>query len=73
MSRCTNCNYKWKLAEILAVGFSNNGKNCSNCGKKQYISLKTQKLLTLGYISLIFIPLLLFKIKLSDKDERLFQ
>ena len=73
MTHCTNCNYKWKAKEVLMLGFSKNGKDCPNCGKKQYISLKTQKLLTLGYISFIFIPFLLFRIKLSDEEENLFE
>ncbi|MGY0694650.1 TIGR04104 family putative zinc finger protein [Virgibacillus sp. FSP13] len=69
MARCTNCNYKWKVKEILSLGFSKNGKDCPNCGHKQYISAGTQRLFTLGYLSLIFVPVLLFRIKLSDKDE----
>lgn len=73
MPHCTNCNYKWKFKEVMSLGFSKRGKDCPNCGKRQYISLKTQKLLTLGYISLIFIPFLLFSIKLSDKEENLFE
>lgn len=73
MPRCTNCNYKWKIKEVLSLGFSKNGKDCPNCGQRQFISIGTQKLLTLGYLSLIFIPFLLFRIKLSDKDERLFE
>lgn len=73
MARCTNCNYKWKVKEVLSLGFSKNGKNCPNCGHRQYISIGTQKLFALGYLSLIFVPFLLFRIKLSDKDERLFE
>lgn len=73
MPRCTNCNYKWKIKEVLSLGFSKNGKDCPNCVQRQFISIGTQKLLTLGYLSLIFIPFLLFRIKLSDKDERLFE
>ncbi|RYG71986.1 hypothetical protein EU245_12255 [Lentibacillus lipolyticus] len=73
MARCTNCNYNWKTKEILSLGFSKDGKNCSNCGERQYISIKTQKLFTLGYLSLIFVPFLIFSIKLSSKDECLFE
>lgn len=69
--RCTNCNYKWKAKDIFLLGFSKNGKKCTNCGHKQYISAETQRWFTLGYLSLIFIPFLLFRIKLSDKDEPL--
>lgn len=73
MPHCTYCHYKWKVKEVLSLGFSNDGKACPNCGKKQYLSTETQKLFTLGYLSLIFVPFLLFRIKLSDKDERLFE
>lgn len=72
MTRCTNCHYKWGVKETLSLGFSKSGKNCPNCECKQYISAKTQKIFTLGYLSLIFIPFLIFQIKLSDKDEPLF-
>lgn len=71
MTRCTNCNYKWKVKEVLSLGFSKVGKDCPNCGHKQYISTGTQRLFTLGYLSLIFVPFLLFRINLSDKDEPL--
>ncbi|MFD2210178.1 TIGR04104 family putative zinc finger protein [Virgibacillus halophilus] len=71
MPRCTNCNYKWKVKEVLSLGFSKNGKDCPNCGHRQYISPKTQRLFTLGYLSLIFVPFIIFRIKLSDKDEPL--
>lgn len=67
--RCTNCHYKWRIKEVLALGFSRNGKDCSNCGQKQFISAETQSLLTLGYLSLVFVPFILFWIKLSDHDE----
>ena len=69
MSQCTNCSYKWKVREILSLGFSKQGKNCPNCCCKQYISAETQRLFTFGYLSILFVPFLLFRIKLSDKDE----
>nr|WP_090989839.1 hypothetical protein [Bacillus sp. OV322] len=71
MARCTNCNNKWKAKEIWSLGFSKKGKNCTNCGHKQYISSDTQRTFSLGYLSLIFIVILPFFIKLSDKDEPL--
>ncbi|WP_233005383.1 TIGR04104 family putative zinc finger protein [Exiguobacterium aurantiacum] len=67
--RCTNCHYKWRIKEVLALGFSPDGKDCPNCGQKQYISVETQSLLTLGYLSLVFVPFILLWIKLSDHDE----
>ncbi|WLR42608.1 hypothetical protein LC087_18325 [Bacillus carboniphilus] len=69
MARCTNCNYKWKVKEIWSLGFSKDGKECPSCHHKQYISQKTQQIFTLGYFSLIFVLILPFFIKLSDKDE----
>jgi len=72
MPCCTICNYKWGILEVLQLGVSTKGKNCSNCGEKQFMSSETQKLFTLGFISLLFIPFLLFRIRLSDKEETLF-
>lgn len=69
MAKCTNCNYKWKAIQILKLGFSKKGKDCTNCGTKQYISSETQKTMTLGFLSLIFLVIFPFIIKLSDKDE----
>lgn len=69
MPHCTNCSFKWKAKDILLLGFSKNGRKCLNCGQRQYISAETQRLFTLGYISLIFIPFLLSRIKLSGQDE----
>ncbi|QDP41540.1 hypothetical protein FN924_15980 [Radiobacillus deserti] len=66
MARCTNCNYyKWKAKEIWSLGFSKNGVNCPSCQHKQYISSVTQRIVTLGYLSLIFVPILPFFIKLK--------
>lgn len=71
MPRCTNCNYKWNLKDIIALGFTKKGKDCPNCGDRQYISAESQRLLTLGWLSLIFVPFIISKIKLSGKDEHL--
>ncbi|WP_214818573.1 hypothetical protein [Exiguobacterium sp. s59] len=69
VSRCTNCQYKWKAKEVWSLGFSKDGKACPNCGHTQYISGETQRLFTLGYLSLLFVPFLLFRIRLSDENE----
>ena len=69
MRQCRNCGYKWKAKEIWALGFSKTGKNCLNCGKKQYISTEKQGILTLGYLVFLFIVIFPFLIKLSSKDE----
>lgn len=71
MAQCTNCDYKWRLKEIIQLGFSKKGKKCPDCEQKQYLSGETQRLFTLGWVSLLFIPFLLFRVKLSDKDEPL--
>lgn len=42
MVRCTNCQYKFKTKEVLAVGLVKHGKACPNCGVKQYISKDSQ-------------------------------
>ena len=69
MVRCTNCDYKWKTKDVLAVGFAKHGKACPNCGEKQYISKDTQRYLSLGYISLLFVLIMPFVVKLSDREE----
>ncbi|WP_110926796.1 hypothetical protein [Bacillus massiliglaciei] len=71
MAQCTNCHYKWKVKEIWSLGFSKKGKSCPNCGVTQYISSESQRTLTIGYISLLFIVIFPFIIKLSNKDEPL--
>lgn len=73
MPDCTNCYYRWRVKEVLSLGFSKYGKDCPSCGQRQYISAKTQKVFTFGYLSLLFVPFLLFRIRLSDKEECLFK
>lgn len=69
MSHCTNCHAKWKVKDVLALGFSKKGKACPSCRQKQTISAETQRMLTLGFWSLLIVPFLLFSIKFSDEDE----
>ncbi|PSL50731.1 hypothetical protein B0H94_1023 [Salsuginibacillus halophilus] len=71
MTNCANCNRKWRIREVWALGFTHKGKNCAHCGKRQYISADTQNLLTLGYLSLVFVVVLPFLVKLSNENERL--
>ena len=47
------------------------GKDCPNCGKKQYLSKDTQHYLSLGYVSLFFLLIMPFVIKLSDREEHI--
>ena len=71
MARCTNCQYKFKTKELLAVSVTIHGKGkpCPNCGVKQYMSRKSQFYLSLGNISLLFVLFLPFLIRLSDREE----
>ncbi|MDU9694031.1 hypothetical protein O0Q50_22880 [Priestia aryabhattai] len=69
MTKCSNCDSEWSLGDVWTVGFSTTGKECPNCRKKQYISAKTKKWLTLGWVSLAFVIIFPFIIKLSNKDE----
>lgn len=71
MARCTNCQYKFKTKELLAVSVAihGKGKTCPNCGAKQYMSQKSQFYLSLGNISLLFVLFLPFLIRLSDREE----
>ncbi|WP_273853519.1 hypothetical protein [Guptibacillus spartinae] len=71
MANCTNCHHKWGVKDLWSLGFSKSGKNCPNCGEKQYLSAETKNTFTLGYLSVLFIFIFPFYIKLSDKDEPL--
>lgn len=77
MARCTSCNHKWRIRDIWLLGFKKQGKKCTNCDTRQYLSFKDRGLLMgLGYVStvaavfiLIFFPFLL---KLSAQDETVY-
>lgn len=71
MPRCTNCYTKWKISDIWKLGFSKDGRNCPACGKRQYISSESQRMMTIEFWSVLFILFLPFMIKLTDKDEPL--
>ncbi|WP_110928625.1 hypothetical protein [Bacillus massiliglaciei] len=71
MARCTNCHHKWKVKDIWSLGFSKYGKACPACGTKQYMSSDTLAVMSLGSISLLFLILVPFIMKISDKDESL--
>ncbi|WP_175615044.1 hypothetical protein [Piscibacillus halophilus] len=79
MAVCTYCQHQWSRKEIWLAGWSKNGRVCVNCGERQYISSPTQRFLTAGYISWLFVLILPFaiyfypnKIHLSNKNEGLF-
>lgn len=59
------------VTEILEKVRLIRGKDCSNCGHKRYILAKNQRLFTLGWLSLIFVLFIIFRIKLSNQDEPL--
>ena len=69
MARCTKCNHKWSLKEVLLLPFSKDGRECSVCKQKQYISSTTQNIMSLSYWSVIIVILFPFIIKLSDKKD----
>ncbi|WJY28141.1 hypothetical protein [Sporosarcina trichiuri] len=71
MVRCSNCGVQWRAKDIWKLGFLKQGRACPSCGKRQYISSDTQRLLTLGWLSLLFIPFVIWRIKLSSEDEPL--
>lgn len=69
MARCTKCNHKWSLKNVMSLAFSKDGKECPACKEKQYISSTTQNIMSFAYWSVIIVILLPFIIKLSDKKE----
>ncbi|MEC2077021.1 hypothetical protein [Metabacillus fastidiosus] len=71
MAKCKCCDYEWKAREICSLGFAKDGKNCPSCGNRQYISSETQRIFTLGFLSLILIIIFPFIIKLSSEKEPL--
>lgn len=70
MAKCANCQQKWSAKDVLAIAFSKDGKACPNCNEQQYIASNMLNMMTvLGYISIVFIVLFPFLIKLSSKKE----
>lgn len=69
MAYCESCQQKWRVKDVFLLGFSKAGKACPHCGNTQYIAVETKRLFTLGYLSLLFIPLFIFFIRLSNRDE----
>lgn len=71
MVTCTKCRSKWSARDIWKLGWSKEGKRCSNCGERQYISRETQGMLTLGYLSVALLVVIPFVMKLSDTPSEL--
>lgn len=69
MARCANCSYKWKFKDVIAAGFSKDGKSCPNCVEKQYVSKTTQNIISLGSLSFLLAIIFPFLIKLSSKKD----
>ena len=69
MTYCKNCKEKWQIKDVFLVGFSKEGRTCVHCGEVQYIAVETKRLFTLGYLSILFIPAIIFFIRLSSHDE----
>lgn len=72
MTRCTNCQIKWKLKDVIKLSLSKDGRNCPQCGERQYVSKDAQNFMTLSWLSLLFLPLIIYRITLSSKKEHLF-
>lgn len=56
------------MREVWQLGWSKKGKRCANCDEMQYISRETQGIMTLGYLSILFVPIMPFIIKLSSQS-----
>jgi len=71
MAQCTNCQHKWKGKDIRKSGFSKNGHKCPSCQTTQYISARTRRILTFGWLNLLTFFVFPFVIELSSEDEPL--
>ncbi|WP_185960115.1 TIGR04104 family putative zinc finger protein [Planococcus soli] len=66
MPTCQNCNCQWSWIVALKLGFKGN-KLCSNCSKRQYVSVKSR---TRPYFSyMIPVIILLASGSLFDLDQ----
>ena len=74
MARCTTCHNKWKTKDMWLLGFTKKGKECLNCGTRQFLSFKNRELiLGLGFLSgaiaILMIMFFPFLLTLSDQDD----
>lgn len=72
MRSCANCQYKWKLKDLVKLSFSKEGRTCVKCREQQYLSKDAQNLMTLSWLSLLFLPFIIYRLTLSSKKEDLF-
>ena len=69
MATCKNCGYKWGIVDTYKITMTNKGLTCSNCGKKQYLSTKSQQNLSLGWLTILVIFLIPKLVELANDEE----
>lgn len=69
MPNCRNCNYRWSWVETLKLSVKSN-KLCSNCQKRQYVSVKSRK--SPYFFYMIPVIILLASGSLFDLDPVIF-
>lgn len=72
MAICKSCGKRWGLFKTYQIVFANDGVECSNCGKKQYLSSSSLVNLSLSSAFLIVFILLSFLVRLSNKEEQIY-
>jgi len=71
MAVCKSCGKRWGLFKTYKIVFAKDGVECSNCGKKQYLSGSSIVNLSFGSTIFIFFLILPFLVKLSNKEEQI--
>jgi CXXC-20-CXXC protein len=69
MATCKNCGHKWGVVDTYKITMTNGGLSCSKCGKKQYLSTKSQQNLSLGWLTVLVIFLIPKLVELSNDKE----
>ncbi|GGP09110.1 hypothetical protein [Oceanobacillus neutriphilus] len=72
MTVCRNCGKRWGLFKTYKIVFANDGVECPNCGKKQYLSGSSLINLLFGSTVIIFFILVPFLVKLSNEEEQIY-
>lgn len=66
---CANCGKKWNLFNTYRVTMAHNGLNCLHCGQRQYLSTKSLKKLSIGWLTILVLPFIRFLVELSSQQE----
>ena len=70
MTRCANCNKKWKAKVIWSLmNRPLDGKNCPHCYRIQYIKPESLQFMSNYGPGMIFILLFPFFVELSNEKE----